>query len=331
MLSKQLKKISIIHVQQKHKPPFMQNCPPKILEEVAYSQYHVAKIILENKDAIVLKESLYENYTPKIFQESSSQEKSMFSFVAMVFPKGIPGSFDKLSPLQKDTLVKLSGPVVLFYLGQLTHIYKTSSEKECKLVDSRVKLGEVGVITEVREKQAIHWAKQAAIQSGKTKVLLVFGASHNFERTISKLNDPLVTFHKNINTVTPRLILPLPKPMEHKEPSLFFGASFFNAARNGHIKTVRASLENGMSVNQQDFSNDTALILAATGGRIEIVRFLLENKANVTLKNDFGRTALEAAIAYGHAEIAAIIKAVNPLKAEEEQREESPSDPSFWR
>lgn len=219
-------KISIIHLQQQHQPPFTKTISPEIQEAVAYSQYHVAMRILEHKKAIVLKESLYEDFNPTIFAELSRKDPQLFSSVKKIFPNGIPSSFDELKPSQKTTFVTHGGSEILFYLGYLTHIYKTSSKEECKLVDDGIAKKDENLATlmfETREKQALHWAQQAAIESGKTQILLVFGAGHDFTSRISELKDSTIAFEKTIDTTIPRSTRDKRSdPAEPYNPSGFF-------------------------------------------------------------------------------------------------------------
>lgn len=248
---KKRNKISIMHVQQIHKPRFCKEEDiPKEIEEVAYSQYHVAKVILENKDAIVLKESLIQDLSPVEFKQASSnimlvpsfmkhifpsgipsaftdltpfQETKQLSsdtisislFMKRTFPSGIPSAFTDLTPFQKVTLLEFGGTFVLFYLGLLTHVYKTISKDENCYLDARIATGELHLMMEPRERLAIHWAKQAALKSDKNKILLIYGVVHDFEHLISKLNDPKVVFSKKFLTSMPTI--PDLAPSAHNE------------------------------------------------------------------------------------------------------------------
>ena len=109
--------------------------------------------------------------------------------------------------------------------------------------------------------------------------------------------------------------------------------TYFQAAREGDLKTVEARLAEGVPINQRSSNGDTALMHAAANGQIEIVKFLIEKGADVNArmtafrlkdghckkatdgfyyeyeikKTNDGRTALFLAVENGHTEVAEIL------------------------
>ncbi len=200
-------KINITHIQQMHKPPFVENISLSIQEMVAYSQYNVAQYILESKDSIVLMEGLSEDYDSKKF-ESCLENSPTIPYIMGSFPEGIPNSFSELTPVQKELLVSYGAPVILFFLGNLEAVYKTADIKQSQSVKSVITSFlksktdfEETSFFETVETNALKWAKHAALQTHKNEILLIYGATHDFEKRLSKLNDSNFVFKAKIFTL----------------------------------------------------------------------------------------------------------------------------------
>ncbi|MHB1949079.1 MAG: hypothetical protein ACYCQI_13305 [Gammaproteobacteria bacterium] len=196
------KVVNLSHVMIMHKPP-MGEMDKTFKDRVAYSEYHAAKAILANPDAIVLYEGLTENLTPEVVKKQSSQ-RILFTAAEIYFPSGFPDTFAGLSELQKHFLVEQGGPCTLFYLGKISHVYKTRRKETDKLVDEFIATGaNAGSVFESCEKDAIDFAKEAVRETGKNHVLLVFGALHDYKKRIALLNDPSIIFRDSIDTRDP--------------------------------------------------------------------------------------------------------------------------------
>lgn len=201
------RKITLQHVKQAHDLPGLQ-LDPMGKEAVSYSQYHVAKTILAilaNRNAVVVAEGL-EDHTPESAKELKMNPMNMFRAAKSIFRKGIPDKFEELNALQKQFLVEVTAPRVLFFLDQLTHIYQTSSKEERKELEIALSKDDYSMVFEPRERQALFWAKQAAIKSGKNHILLIFGASHNFERHQDILSKEGIEIQMSIDTRNPETL-----------------------------------------------------------------------------------------------------------------------------
>ncbi|MFC1652638.1 ankyrin repeat domain-containing protein [Planctomycetota bacterium] len=64
------------------------------------------------------------------------------------------------------------------------------------------------------------------------------------------------------------------------------------AAKNGHVQTVKLLLEQGTAVNAPDEDNRTALMWAAFDGYTPVVQLLIDHGAEVNTLDNIGRTAL---------------------------------------
>ena len=60
---------------------------------------------------------------------------------------------------------------------------------------------------------------------------------------------------------------------------------YFNAAKEGDIKSVKELLKKGAKVNEKDRNGATALRLAAENGHIDMVKLLVSNGADVNVRN----------------------------------------------
>ena len=70
-----------------------------------------------------------------------------------------------------------------------------------------------------------------------------------------------------------------------------------NAALDGRIEAVRASLEKGAKVDSQDADGRTALMVAVFNGHTEIARLLMDRGIKVNALDGVGRTAMMYAAA----------------------------------
>jgi len=184
-----------------HDDPIKNIIEGEQFEAIAYSQFHVAKAILDNPQAKVISESLSQNYISadinKYFLKESSEAKELFR-------EGLPVDFASLSNKQKFFLVKNGGDLTLFFLGILSEIYQ-SIDQELGFGLYTLFAGGIQkpeLLFSSRERAAIQKIKQVAekLEMEQVEILLVYGAAHDFENIIKSLKDDSIIFNKNIET-----------------------------------------------------------------------------------------------------------------------------------
>jgi hypothetical protein len=84
--------------------------------------------------------------------------------------------------------------------------------------------------------------------------------------------------------------------------------NLITASKEGDIKTVKALLERGADVNEQDKEGWTALMYAAARGDSALVKLLLASEAKIDEWNQDGATALGLAAQEGHKEVARLLR-----------------------
>ncbi len=77
----------------------------------------------------------------------------------------------------------------------------------------------------------------------------------------------------------------------------------------GHLAAVKALLDRGAKVNQNDSNGWTPLMEAAFGGHADTIRALLEEGADVNAKDRTGWTPLMEAASKGHLEAVIVLLA----------------------
>jgi hypothetical protein len=156
------KKVHITHVKQTHLPAYVpvSEVREKDMEEAAYSQFMVARTILDNPHALVLNEGLYEDYIPSLMKENKNSPVA-----CTLSPEGTFEDYTQLTNEQKKYLAMRTGAVTLFDLGKLPNIYKTIGKQESKQIDALISAGVSEALYEHRERLAIKYAKIAAENS----------------------------------------------------------------------------------------------------------------------------------------------------------------------
>ena len=91
------------------------------------------------------------------------------------------------------------------------------------------------------------------------------------------------------------------KPVENGSENK--AIQLIQAAKDGNLQAVQASLSDGADVNTKDKDGQPVLMLAADNGQTEIVKLLLDKGADVNVKKtDLGTSALWIASQKGHTE-----------------------------
>lgn len=181
-----MQRVYITHVKQTHMPPAGIEVTKTEKDDVAYSQFNVCRAIIANPDALVVQEGLHENYTPELVSKNQNTVRAK-----QVFSNGIPEHYEELNSEQKDYLARRTGPVTLFDLGILSHIYKSIGKVESDQINALIAAGHFNVIYAARERLAIKYAKEAAKSAAEQNVniLLVFGGVHDFASRIQSSAD----------------------------------------------------------------------------------------------------------------------------------------------
>ncbi|MEW6531564.1 MAG: ankyrin repeat domain-containing protein [Thermodesulfobacteriota bacterium] len=73
-------------------------------------------------------------------------------------------------------------------------------------------------------------------------------------------------------------------------------AEFVDAGRRGDLELVRKFISEGMPVDAQNTSGNTALMEACENGHLGVINFLLDRHADVSLVNNRNQTALQKAV-----------------------------------
>lgn len=72
----------------------------------------------------------------------------------------------------------------------------------------------------------------------------------------------------------------------------------FSQARNGRIKRVEESLNQGFPIDSEDERGNTLLLVAAQNSNKRLAEMLLIRGANINHQNSLGNTALHFALAF---------------------------------
>lgn len=214
----------LIHVKNMHTTPNPESLPKPIFEEIAFSQFNLAKYILEykkHKEPIILLEGLAEDLS-LINMSITNSELALFLFRDGL----IPDDFSLLNDLQKKFLVQHGGVHTLFYLNQITEIHKSITPEEQKEIKDALQYAEPAkmyskifssdgsvkpefkkLINDKRDLAAIRHAKEVGMETGCDEILIVFGGAHRFENQIRLLNDPTIVYGGSVETRSLQSIL----------------------------------------------------------------------------------------------------------------------------
>jgi len=203
---------TLIHVAQTHVSIVREQSWEEIIE-TAVSQFNVAKTIIANPDAMVFKESLTKNLT-----ERDGLNPEVLGTILNAFPESFPNYYDDLTVKQIQCLVRYGASHILFGLGIIKCIYKTSSEdggshlmKELnkrnffnpnQITKTSYLISNLffnhpfifnpelkKIINDEREELALKCVMEVAANSEKDNplILLIFGSAHKFGEKIREL------------------------------------------------------------------------------------------------------------------------------------------------
>ncbi|NOX93493.1 MAG: ankyrin repeat domain-containing protein [Gammaproteobacteria bacterium] len=79
-----------------------------------------------------------------------------------------------------------------------------------------------------------------------------------------------------------------------------YTSEMMNAAKDGNLKFVQATVQRGADVNERSNKGKNALMFAASENHQEVVQWLIEQGADVNTADNYGTTALIVAATAGH-------------------------------
>lgn len=149
-----------------------------LMDLVAFDQYRLLTFIRDNPDLVVFRESLCEEFNP-----DSGTEQTLRTVANEQF-KHVPSSFNNTYQVQRNLLYEKGGVFIALYLGLITAVQPTTTTAFCTKWDAKI-MGPLGwshmpVIFQEREKDAVVRINKYLEMHPSKRVLLVFGAAHDF-------------------------------------------------------------------------------------------------------------------------------------------------------
>ncbi len=189
--------MKIIHIAQGHKKPILikgDKPSSDIIDKVVHSQLKVAIAIKLHLPCPVVNE-----------RTGYNQERFTSRNIKKAFPTGIPTQFNQLTNEQKRMLYEEGAAQILYDIGKIPILYRSYSTKMAARMEQVLnnpidisdmptsvacfkleqKSNELDALSAERELEAIQYAEEAAFKKYSTfdgaKVIIVYGASHNFK------------------------------------------------------------------------------------------------------------------------------------------------------
>ncbi len=209
-------RIEILHVAQTHRDALRTldehkanggtGAARNLLDMVVQSQLKVAQLIKKHPNTPVVSESCGRTLSYPLTDEVSIQ---IHKKIKEIYSQGMPEKLESLTDVQKRLLYEYGAPFLLFFLGQIKTLYRSSNEdgevanamKHMSSVKDSDNYNELlDILDEPREKEAIQHAIEAIylddLKNNTTnlpnhqllnrQVLLVYGSAHNFKRHCTK-------------------------------------------------------------------------------------------------------------------------------------------------
>jgi hypothetical protein len=159
---------------------------------ILISQFALATFLQANPDYELFVEAS-DDYLPEAYDKLCT--KDFLDDFKEIFPKpAFPPSLTELSPDQADKLMRLGAPPLLYFMNTVKRVQGAIPFAESKALDEAIyarlettgtataRIDEAGyeILTKQREQAAAKTVKAFLAENPKRKVLLVFGASHDF-------------------------------------------------------------------------------------------------------------------------------------------------------
>jgi hypothetical protein len=101
-----------------------------------------------------------------------------------IFAQGVNQDYNALTALQEKFIYENGGALTLFYLGEISSIYKSIHKEVGDAIHQQVRSNDFSSIDLPREKEAVACAKEAVMEHygrlNGSSVLVVFTANHDF-------------------------------------------------------------------------------------------------------------------------------------------------------
>lgn len=163
---------------------------PENFDLTARSQFSIAKYLEKNKNIAVFSEQVS---TDQTVQTVSADFKKTAAQIKIMFPEGLPNSFDELSDDQKNVIAKAGGDAISFILRNTIRLHRVveNDAVEDQLINqvtawvnnnpqAKTYTPEIyNIIFNVREELALDQINNYfASNPTKQKVILIFGSDH---------------------------------------------------------------------------------------------------------------------------------------------------------
>ena len=86
-----------------------------------------------------------------------------------------------------------------------------------------------------------------------------------------------------------------------------YTSEMMDAAKDGNLPAVQATVSRGGDINQRSNKGKTALMFAASENKVDVAKWLIEQGADVNVADNYGTTALIVASTAGHHEIVKLL------------------------
>lgn len=172
---------------------------------ILISQFALATFLQANPDYELFVEAS-DDYLPEAYDKLCT--KDFLDDFKEIFPKlAFPPSLTELSPDQADKLMRLGAPPLLYFMNRVKRVQGAIPFAESKALDEAVyarlettgtataRIDEAGyeILTDQREQAAAKRVKAFLAENPERKVLLVFGASHDFSGHFAGMDFAVVT------------------------------------------------------------------------------------------------------------------------------------------
>jgi ankyrin repeat protein len=221
--------------------------------------------------------------------------------LAKDFPENfIPGKLEEMTEDQQERLARTGAPILLLALGKVPRIHASipyeTNVKITSEIQDHMNGKEPKTYRDDTFRSKVYDQQEGEVAAQITKflerhkdrrVLLVFGAAHDFRKRFGKFSFSRVEGLDEIETFAPALSRMPHGPPRLDVPKPGYPTPLMNAAAAGDLPLVRHLLAAGADPRAQDPSGRTALILASLTGREALLEVLLEHLGKDALRESF--------------------------------------------